>query len=55
MDSPFVSAAPSAAASLPVPATSLSDAGTALVAVANSLLADLERGQTIDVQRLRRR
>src|SRR6202049_199418 len=53
MNSMFVSAAATAAAHLAVPAVSQPDAGVALVAAAGVLLADLERGRTIDAHALR--
>ena len=53
MSSMFVSAAATAAAPLAEPAVSQPDAGVALVAAAGLLLADLERGRTINAQALR--
>jgi hypothetical protein len=53
MNSMFVSAAATAAAPLAKPAVSQPDAGVALVAAAGLLLADLERGRTINAQALR--
>src|SRR6202047_3768638 len=53
MNSTLVSAAAIAAAPLSVPAVSQPDAGVRLVAAASLLLADLERGRTIDAHALR--
>src|SRR5712691_2545335 len=53
MNSMLVSAAAIAAAPSAAPAVSPSDAGVALVAAAKLLLADLERGRTIDAHALR--
>jgi predicted RNA methylase len=53
MNAKFISAAAMAAAPCATPATSPSDAADALVAAANFLLTDLERGLAIDARALR--
>src|SRR5216683_4970325 len=53
MNSKFVSAAAIAAASSAAPAVQPSNVADALVAAANLLLADLERGRAIDARALR--
>jgi predicted RNA methylase len=53
MNSIFVSVAATAAAPSAASAVSSSDAGAALVAAANLLLADLERGRAVEVNALR--